>query len=474
MMKLPGYNEELEIRNKTKILIIDDEAPIREVLSATLRDEGFNIETAPDGQTGLEALQNYKPDICFLDIWMPGNLDGIAVLTQARKAFPSVEFVMISGHGTIETAVKATKLGAWDFIEKPLSMDKISIVISNILSYQTEKEEKNLLLNKLRKSIALIGEAPSIVQTKQLIARVAPTHSSLLITGEKGVGKKLAAQNIHYLSPRASRPYVDMNCSAVPEELLESEIFGIEKGAMPGVDRTRKGKLDFAAGGTLYLAEVTSLPLHVQVRLLNFIEEKKYSRIGGQEKVENDVRIIASSTGDIEKEVREGRFRSDLYAKLNVIPFRIPCLKERTEDIPVLISYFSDAVAREAGIFKKSFSAKAVEKMVHYPWPGNVRELKNFLERVYILTPSEFVDVHDLRFAGLVDAKEIVEASSDALSTFREARAQFEREYLLKKISENGGNISRTAEVIGLERSYLHRKMKTYGIESKEMRGTEE
>lgn len=474
MIKLPGFNEELELKNKTKILIIDDEAPIREVLSATLKDEGFMIETAPDGRSGLEALKNYKPDMCFLDIWMPGDLDGIAVLTQARKQFPSVEFVMISGHGTIETAVKATKLGAWDFIEKPLSMDKISIVIANILSYQTEKEEKNLLLNKLRKSIALIGEAPSIVQTKQLIARVAPTHSSLLITGEKGVGKKLAAQNIHYLSPRASRPNVDMNCSAVPEELLESEIFGIEKGAMPGVDRTRKGKLDLAAGGTLYLSEVTSLPLHVQVRLLNFIEEKKYSRIGGQDKIENDVRIIASTTADIDKEVREGRFRPDLFAKLNVIPFRIPSLSGRTEDIPVLISYFSDAVAREAGIFKKSFSEKAVEKMIHYPWPGNVRELKNFLERVYILTPSEFVDVHDLRFAGLVDGKDALEQSNDALSTFREARAQFEKDYLLKKISENSGNISRTAEVIGLERSYLHRKMKTYGIESKDMRGSEE
>src|SRR4051812_3714560 len=218
-----------------KILIIDDEAPIREVLSATIKDEGYTVSAAHDGASGLQAIRNFNPDIVFLDIWMPGDMDGMQVLNQARKEFPTVDFVMISGHGTIETAVKATKLGAWDFIEKPLSVDKINIVISNIVSYQQEKGEKAALLNKLRKSIAMIGEAPALVQIKQIISRVAPTPSWVLISGEQGVGKELVAQNIHYMSPRASRPFVDVNCAAIPEDLLESEIFGIEKGAYPGV-----------------------------------------------------------------------------------------------------------------------------------------------------------------------------------------------------------------------------------------------
>lgn len=452
----------------TKILIIDDEAPIRDVLSASLKDEGYQVFLAHDGESGLQAIRDIQPDVVFQDIWMPGKYDGIEVLTMARKEFPHVEFVMISGHGTIETAVKATKLGAWDFIEKPLSMDKILIVISNILSYQQQKEEKAMLLNKLRKSIALIGEAPSIVATKQIIARVAPTNSWVLLQGEAGTGKELVAQNIHYMSARASRPFVEINCGGIPEDLLESEVFGIEKGAMPGVDRVKKGKLDLAQGGTLFIAEICDMNKEVQAKILNYLDEKKYRRVGGTEVIENDVRVIAASSKDLEKEVKEGRFREDLYYRLNVIPFRVPALREHTEDIPVLVSYFSDNVSRESGYPKKAMSEQAMNKMLSYQWPGNVRELKNFIERVYILTPGEFVDVHDLRFAGLIDKDDEQGLEMQDLSTFREARAQFEKEYLLRKISENGGNISRTAEVIGLERSYLHRKIKAYGIDTKE------
>ncbi|ASD62820.1 sigma-54-dependent transcriptional regulator [Bdellovibrio bacteriovorus] len=452
----------------TKILIIDDEAPIRDVLSASLRDEGYQVSLAHDGETGIQAIRDVQPDIVFLDIWMPGKYDGIEVLNLARKEFPHVEFVMISGHGTIETAVKATKLGAWDFIEKPLSMDKILIVISNILSYQQQKEEKALLLNKLRKSIALIGEAPSIVATKQIIARVAPTSSWVLIQGEAGTGKELVAQNIHYMSSRASRPFVEINCGGIPEDLQDSEIFGIEKGAMPGVERTKKGKLDLALGGTLYIAEIGELNQAAQSKLLKYLDSRTYTRVGGTELIENDVRVIAASSKDLEKEVKDGRFREDLYYRLNVIPFRVPALREHPEDIPVLVSYFSDNVSRESGYPKKAFSEKGVEKMLAYQWPGNVRELKNFIERVYILTPGDFVDVHDLRFAGLIDKDDEKAVEMQDLSTFREARAQFEKEYLLRKIGENSGNISRTAEVIGLERSYLHRKIKAYGIDTKE------
>ncbi|MEK2690130.1 sigma-54-dependent transcriptional regulator [Bdellovibrio sp. GT3] len=452
----------------TKILIIDDEAPIRDVLSASLKDEGYQVFLAHDGESGLQAIKDVQPDVVFQDIWMPGNIDGIEVLTRARKEFPNVEFVMISGHGTIETAVKATKLGAWDFIEKPLSMDKILIVISNILSYQQQKEEKALLLNKLRKSIALVGEAPTIVETKQVIARVAPTNSWVLIQGEAGTGKELVAQNIHYLSARASRPFVEINCGGIPEDLLESEIFGIEKGAMPGVDRTKKGKLDLAFGGTLYIAEISEMTKDAQAKLLTYLDEKKYRRVGGSEVIQNDVRIIAASSKDLDKEVKEGRFREDLYYRLNVIPFRVPALREHPEDIPVLVSYFSDNVSRESGFPKKAISEQAMNKMLAYQWTGNVRELKNFIERVYILTPGEFVDVHDLRFAGLIDKGDEQGFEMQDLSTFREARAQFEKEYLLRKINENGGNISKTAEVIGLERSYLHRKIKAYGIDTKD------
>ncbi|UYL08885.1 sigma-54 dependent transcriptional regulator [Bdellovibrio sp. SKB1291214] len=453
----------------TKILIIDDEAPIRDVLSASLKDEGYQVFLAHDGESGLQAIKDVQPDIVFQDIWMPGKFDGIEVLTRARKEHPNVEFVMISGHGTIETAVKATKLGAWDFIEKPLSMDKILIVISNILSFQQAKEEKSLLLNKLRKSIALVGEAPSIVATKQVIARVAPTNSWILIQGEAGTGKELVAQNIHYLSGRASRPFVEINCGGIPEDLLESEIFGIEKGAMPGVDRAKKGKLDLAQGGTLYIAEISEMNKDAQAKLLTYLDEKKYRRVGGSETIENDVRVIAASSKDLDKEVKEGRFREDLYYRLNVIPFRVPALREHPEDIPVLVSYFSDNVARESGFPKKAISEQAMNKMLSHAWTGNVRELKNFIERVYILTPGEFVDVHDLRFAGLIDKDDEKGFEMQDLSTFRDARAQFEKEYLLRKINENGGNISKTAEVIGLERSYLHRKIKAYGIDTKDI-----
>ena len=451
-------------KSKVKILIVDDEPPIREIMAGSLRDEGYDVKSAHDGQSGLVMMAEYKPDICFLDIWMPGNMDGMAVLAKAKSLYPDTQIVMISGHGTIETAVKATKLGAWDFIEKPLSMDKIYIVIANILAMQSEREEKTALLNKLRKSIALIGEAPSIVQVKTLISRVAPTSSWVLLTGENGSGKELIAQNIHFLSPRASRSFVELNCNSIPEDLLESEIFGIEKGAIPGVDKSRKGRIELADGGTLFIDEIQSMTPHVQARLFKFMQEKKFTRVGSSDVIEADVRVIAASSKDMDIEIKEGRFREDFYYGLNVIPFKIPSLREHTEDIPVLVSHFSDQLARVSGVAKKVFSEQAISLLKSYSWPGNVRELRNFVERIYILTNEDFVDVHDVRFAGMGNQNGLEVASED-LGTFREARAKFEKEYLVRKIQENGGNISKTAETIGLERSYLHRKIKTYGIE---------
>lgn len=450
-----------------KILIVDDESPIREVLSASLKDEGHFVQTAPDGEKGIKAMREFQPDVVFLDIWMPGSLDGIEVLTTARKQFPNVEFVMISGHGTIETAVKATKLGAWDFIEKPLSMDKISIVIANIIQYQQEREEKQALLNKLRKSIALIGEAPSMVQLKSQIIKAAGTPSWLLLRGEKGAGRELVAQNIHYMSPRASRPFVELICSTIPEDLIDTELFGYEKGAFAGAERQQKGKLELAQGGTLFLDDVADLSSKSQEKLLRLLQEKKFTRVGGAEYVEVDVRLIAASEKDLETEMKEGRFLEDLYHRINLIPIRVPSLREHAEDIPALVAHFSDQAAKEAGTMRKQISEKAMQMMIDHTWPGNVRELRNFIERVYILTPGDFADVHDLRFAGLaMESQKGGESSPGAeLSTFRDARAEFEKQYILKKIAENNGNISRTAEVIGLERSYLHRKIKSFGIE---------
>lgn len=455
---------------KIKILIVDDEAPIREVLKSSLMDFGYQVVTANDGDSGLRAIAEHKPDLVFQDIWMPGELDGLAVLNKAQAMYPDVDFVMISGHGTIETAVKATKLGAYDFIEKPLSMDKITIVIQNVLHLRQEREEKNQLLNKLRRSIALFGESATIVETKQLIARLAPTHNTVLITGDPGVGKTLVAQNIHFMSPRASKSFLEVHCASIPEELQDAELFGIEKGAMPGVDKPRKGKIEAAVGGTIYLEEISSLNQLTQAKLVRFLKDRVFTRFGSSEALSSDVRLVVSSSVNLEKEVAAGRFSQELFELLSVLLIAVAPLRERSTDIPVLVSHFSDIISREGGYIKKTFSDHAVKRMGSHVWPGNVRELKNFVERIYILTPGDFVDVHDLHFAGLFDQEFSGETKSSAadleMRNFREARAQFEKEYLVKKIAEYNGNISRTAEAIGLERSYLHRKIKAYGIAS--------
>ncbi len=375
------------MNKNAKILIVDDELPIREVLSATLKDENHTVFTASDGESGIKAMREHQPDIVFLDIWMPGSLDGIEVLTSARKQFPQIEFVMISGHGTIETAVKATKLGAWDFIEKPLSMDKISIVISNIIHYQQEKEEKTALLNKLRRSIALLGEAPKMVALKQMIVRAAPQQSWVLLEGENGAGKELVAQNIHYMSPRASRPFIDLHCSAIPDDLIETELFGYEKGAFAGAEKTQKGKLELAQGGTVFIDDIADLSPKAQEKLLRILQEKRFQRVGGSTFVEIDIRLIAATRKDLEKEIQAGAFNENLYHRINVVTFKVPSLREHSEDIPVLVEHFSDQVAKEGGFLKKMFTAPAFELMRNHTWPGNVRELKNFIERVYILTP---------------------------------------------------------------------------------------
>ncbi len=450
-------------QDKIRIVVIDDELAIRNVLAASLEDEGHEVHVAQDGLSGLKQIEERHPHIVLLDIWMPGSMDGLQVLQEGRAKFPHVEFIIMSGHGTIETAVKATKLGAWDFVEKPLSMDKILILISNILSFQKEKGEKRTLLNKLRKNIALVGESKPMVDLKMMISRVAPSHSWVLIGGENGTGKELVAQNIHYLSSRAGRSFVEVNCAAIPEDLIESELFGHEKGAFTGAIKTKRGKFDLANGGTLFLDEIGDMSLKTQAKILRILQERRFERVGGSEVIEVDVRVLAATNKDLLTEIREGRFREDLYYRLNVIPFRVPALRERREDIPALVDHFSDQFCREGGYRKKIFSDEAMSRLCQHEWLGNVRELRNFVERIYILTSGDFVDAPDLHFAGLSALR--LSDEFESLPNFREAKAQFEREFLVKKILENNGNITKTAEVIGLERSYLHRKMKLYGIE---------
>ncbi len=455
-------------KNRIKILIIDDEAPIREVLSESLRDDGFEVLVAPDGPSGLQCLKDFMPDVCFLDIWMP-KMDGIEVLTLAVPLFPETSFVMISGHGTIETAVKATKIGAWDFIEKPLSLDKVTIAIDHIVQLKSEKDEKNALLNKLRKSIALVGESEAMNKVRTQVTEFAKTPNAVLIQGELGSGRELVAQNIHYMSPRASAPFSDINCATLPQDLIEIELFGIEKGALPGIDKTRRGKIELIDGGTLLIQEIEEMPTVLQEKIFNYLKTKKFKRFGSSDEHASDTRLLLTSSYTLETLKKNNKIHPELEKVIQSSNMFVPPLRERNQDIHSLVVHFSDLAAKQMASLRKTISEQGMKLLNKHAWPGNVRELKNFIERVYILTPSDFVDVHDLRFAGLIDKREAAAGSAmdvADMSTFREARAEFEKEYLIKKIQENGGNISKTAESIGLERSYLHRKIKAYGIEA--------
>ncbi|MCB9072136.1 MAG: sigma-54-dependent Fis family transcriptional regulator [Bdellovibrionaceae bacterium] len=448
--------------NKNVVLVVDDEKPIRDVLAAALEDEGYAVITAENGEEGLKQIERHSPPVTLLDVWMPGKIDGIGVLKASRDKFPMTDFIVMSGHGTIETAVQATKLGAWDFVEKPISLDKITILIKNILSFQKEKEEKRNLLHKLRENIAIVGSSDHAKVIKQLIVKVAPSAHWVLVEGEVGVGKELVANNIHYLSPRAGYTFVDFKSLQVPEDLVEGELFGYEEGALPGGSDERRGKFDLAHDGTLFIDDIDALPSSAQEKIYRYLQTGKIQRQGGTKFLELNVRVIAATTVNLAEKVKSGQFHPDLYARLNLLPFKILPLRERREDVEALIHYFNNRAAASGGFSLKTFSERAMELLIAYEWPGNVRELKNFIERVYILTPEDVVDVHDVKFAGL---KAGATTNYAEFGSFREARAQFEKEYILSKINEYNGNISKTAESIGLERSYLHRKIKSFGID---------
>jgi two-component system nitrogen regulation response regulator NtrX len=451
------------------ILVVDDEQSIRESLDGILQDEGYRTLLAETGEQALEAVQENSPDLVLLDIWLPG-IDGLETLRRMRQSAPEQLVVMMSGHGTIETAVKATKLGAYDFIEKPLSLEKVLICIENALKVGRLVEENRTLKEKMAKDYEMIGTSTAIRQLKEQIAIAAPTSGWVLISGENGTGKELVARAIHTLSKRHDKPFIEVNCAAIPEELIESELFGHEKGAFTGATAQRKGKFDLAHEGSLFLDEIGDMSLKTQAKILRILQEKKFERVGGSRTIEVDVRVIAATNKDLEEEIRAGNFRQDLYYRLNVLPFHVPPLRKRRRDIQLLAEHFLAHFCRKESRKSKRLAPEAIDMLTRYAWPGNVRELKNIIERLVIMIPHEVIGPqdlpHHLQSGPGPDATASLLPTDEGVS-LKQAREEFEKEFILQKLQENDGNISRTAEAIDMERSNLHRKIKSYGIELK-------
>jgi len=446
------------------VLIVDDEESIRNSLSGVLMDEGFSILKAEDGLKALQILKQEVPEVVLLDIWMPG-IDGIETLTRIRKRYPEVQVIMISGHGNIETAVRATKLGAFDFIEKPLSLDKVILTISHALDFRRLSEENLMLRREIDEQYEIIGNSPVIQTVRDRIAMVAPTDSWVLITGENGVGKELVARAIHRDSNRRVKPFVGVNCAAIPEELIESELFGHEKGAFTGATSRKKGKFDLADKGTLFLDEIADMSLKTQSKILRILQEQRFERVGGERTIEVDVRVIAASNRDLEGEIQRGRFREDLYYRLNVIPIQVPALRERQDDIPVFTEHFLREFSVRSGKEKKEISPEALQLLMENGWPGNVRELKNLIERLVIMAPGKTIEVSDLPDSVRKESPSVpgpeFELDGESL---KEATGRFEREFILRRLAQNDGNIAKTAEQIGIARRNLHRKIRQLGI----------
>jgi two-component system nitrogen regulation response regulator NtrX len=448
------------------ILIVDDESGIRQSLKGVLEDEGYKTAVAESGEACLEALKKKSPDVVLLDVWLPG-IDGLETLQKIRESDDAPEVIMISGHGTIETAVRATKLGAYDFLEKPLSLDKTLILIKNAIDAKKLRHENRDLKKQLQFKSVIAGDSIPMKALRQQISIMAPTNGRVLIYGESGTGKELVAHAIHAQSSRAEQTFVEVNCAAIPEDLIESELFGHLKSSFPGAAADKEGKFHKADGGTLFLDEVGDMSLKTQSKVLRTLDEQRFIPVGSDESITVDVRVIASTNKDLEEEISKGNFREDLFYRLNVIPFYVPPVRERKEDIPLLTRYFLKEFSSTYGRRPREITDDAIQALMRYSWPGNVRELRNVIERIVIMNPTTF-RFERKHLPPLVYRDGGRRAVGTEFSTLHQARDAYERDYILKKLDENHGNVSRTAEVLGLERSHLYRKMKTLGIAAKE------
>jgi two-component system, NtrC family, nitrogen regulation response regulator NtrX len=448
------------------ILIVDDEAEIRESLGEILKEDGYAVTSTATASEALVLLRDASYDVMLLDIWLPDR-DGLDVLTEIRSlAIESTpEVIIISGHGTIETAVRATKLGAFDFLEKPLSIDRTLILLKNAVEARRLRSENQEFKRQLLMHVPITGESVSIKALRQQIKLMAPTNGRVLIYGESGSGKELIARAIHSESLRSDRVFVELNCAAIPEDYIESEIFGYRHGAVPNGPVEKLGTFERADEGTLFLDEVGDMSLKMQAKVLRALDEQRFTPVGGTQTIQVDVRVIAATNKDLEEEIAKGNFREDFFYRLNVIPFYVPPLRDRKEDIPLLVPEFLQEFGRQYGRPRIEMSDEAIAVLKQYHWPGNVRELRNVIERVMILNPQtiriERKHLPMLVFRGSG-------RKGEEFSTLHQAREAYERDYILKKVDECHGNVSRAAEALGLERSHLYRKMKSLGISVRE------
>jgi len=443
----------------TSVLIVDDEEGIRETLSGIFQDEGYNVITAGSGEEALKVLKEQSPDLVLLDVWLSG-IDGVETLQEIKKTNPELPVVIISGHGNIELAVKATRVGAYDFLEKPLSLERVLLVARRALEKRTLEMENRALKEDLTRKLRFIGNSMKMQQLREQIDMAAKSNSRVVILGESGSGKELVAHILHENSPRAKKPFIEMNCAAIPQELIESELFGHEKGSFTGAFERKQGKFELADEGTLFLDEIGDMSLTTQSKVLRIIETQEFQRVGGSKNIKVDVRIIAATNKDLREEVKKGNFREDLLFRLNVIPIIVPPLRERKEDIPELVDYFLEYFAAEYGQKPKKITPDGLGMLQAYDWPGNIRELKNVIERFVIMNPSNIITAKNILIG------ESTRSDYFAFNTLKEAREAFEKDFIAKKLEENNWNISKTSETLDIERSNLHRKIKVYEIKT--------
>jgi two-component system, NtrC family, nitrogen regulation response regulator NtrX len=447
---------------KPTILVVDDEPGVRTALTGVLRDEGYAVDAVPSGEDCLDRVTREAVDLIVLDVWLPG-MDGLATLARLRERQVDAQVVLISGHGNIESAVRAIKMGAFDFVEKPLSLDKTVLVVRNALRQRKLEAENQALRARVDRTQLMVGESETMRQLRDQIAIAAPTNGRVLIYGENGTGKELVARTIHALSRRRTATFVEVNCAAIPEELIESELFGHVRGAFTGAVADRRGKFEIADGGTIFLDEIGDMSLKTQAKVLRVLQEQTMEAVGGTTRIKVDARVLAATNKDLQVEIRAGRFREDLYFRLNVIPISVPPLRHRPKDIALLADHFMAEFAREYGRRIKTFEPDAVSVLERYAWPGNVRELRNVIERLVIMVSGDVITAVDVGFLDPNASRPAPGAPAERL-TLHEARDRFERDLILRTLDEQQGNMSRTAEVLGVERSNLYRRMKTFGI----------